>query len=114
MMFDPTYLAGLGDTALGQSSLDWLRVGTCLPLRRVLDTPGRRQGRNWHSAVEVQAPDGRLLGFLPFSDSEAVANAIDAGLPAAARVTALMPSRHRPRVHLAIEVGRVTAGNHRA
>jgi hypothetical protein len=113
-MFDPTYLAGLADTALGQSSLDWLRIGTFLPLRRVPGTAGRRQGRSWHSAVEVQAPDGRLLGFLPFSDSEAVADAIDAGLPATARVTALVPSRHRPRVHLAIEVGRVAAGNHRA
>ena len=113
-MFDPTYLAGLGDTALGQGSLDWLRVGTALPLRRASGTPGRRQGRGWHGAVEVQAPDGRLLGFLPFSDNEAVADAIDAGLPATARVTALVPSRHRPRVHLAIEVGRVTAGHHRA
>ena len=113
-MFDRTYLAGLGDTALGQASLDWLRVGTCLPLRRVPCTLGQRQGLSWRSAVEVQAPDGRLLGFLPFSDSEAVADAIDAGLPAAARVTALVPNRPRPRVHLTIEVGRVTAGNHRA
>jgi hypothetical protein len=113
-MFDPTYLAGLGDTALGQSSLDWLRVGVRLPLRRVPRTPGRRQARIGHGAVEVQAPDGRLLGFLPSHDSAAVAEAIDAGLRATARVTALVPSRHRPRVHLAIEVGRAAAGNQHA
>jgi len=113
-MFDPTYLAGVGDTALGQSSLEWLRVGACLPLRCVPRTPGRRQARTWHSEVEVQAPDGRALGYLPACDSEAVAAAIDAGLPATARVTALVPSRHRPRVHLAIEVGRAATGHHRA
>jgi len=113
-MFDATYLAGLGDTALGHSSLDWLRVGTCLPLRRVPRTLGRCQVRTWHSKVEVQTPDGRALGYLPSYDSEAVAEAIDAGMPAMARVTALVPSQHRPRVHLAIEVGRTTDGNYRA
>jgi hypothetical protein len=113
-MFDPTYIAGIGDTAVGQSNLDWLQVGVRLPLHRVAATPGGWQARTWHSEVEVQAPDGRTLGYLPPYDSKPVAEMIDAGVPATARVTALVPSRHRPRVHLAIEVGWAAAGRHRA
>ena len=109
-MFDTTYLAGLGDTVAGQSGLDWLQVGARLPLRRVPPASPRRRGRTWHSEVEVQAPDGRALGYLPPGDSEAVAEVIDAGLPATARVTALIPTRHRPRVHIRVEVEQPVAG----
>jgi hypothetical protein len=112
-VFDTTYLAGLGDTAAGQSSLDWLQVGARLPLRRVLPTTRRRPAPAWRSEVEVQAPDGRVLGYLPPGEGHAVAELLDAGLRATARVTALVPSRHRPRVHLSIEVARPVAESRR-
>jgi len=110
-MFDTTYLAGLGDAAAGQSGLGCLQVGARLPLRRVLPASAHRQGRGWRSEVEVQAPDGRALGYLPPDDSHVVAELIDAGLPANACVTALIPTRHRPRVHLRVEVDESGTGS---
>lgn len=109
-MFDTTYLAGLGEAGAGQSSLGWLRVGARLTLRRVSPDAGRPQARLCRSEIEVQAPDGRALGYLPPDDSHAVAEVIASGLPATARVTALVPNLHRPRVHLSIEVGRPAPG----
>jgi hypothetical protein len=86
-----TYLAGIGELA-DPAALARLRVGARLDLRR------RRR-------VEVRAPDGRPLGYLPPGEAQAVAALMEAGAPAVARVTAVVPAFRRwPRVHLRVSV----------
>jgi hypothetical protein len=85
-----TYLAGIGELA-DPAALARLRVGARLDLRR---------------RVEVRAPDGRPLGYLPPGEAQAVAELMEAGAPAVARVTAVVPAFRRwPRVHLRVSVG---------
>ncbi len=97
-----TYLLGFGEPGNDAASLAWLHVGARLLLRR---RPQPARGAcGQRSGVEVRAPDGRLLGHLPPDDADAVAAFLDAGVPATARVSALVPAFRRQRVQLAIEV----------
>jgi hypothetical protein len=98
-----TYLLGLGELGDDPGSLAWLRVGSRLVLRRRRHTaPGAgARGR----LVEVRAPDGRPLGHLPPDAALSVAELLDAGVSATARVSALVPAFRRQRVQLAIETG---------
>jgi hypothetical protein len=105
-LVDTSYLLGLGEWGNDPAPLAWLRVGTRLALRRVPHAaPGAVGPRR---SVEVRAPDGRLLGRLPPDDALAVGELLDSGVPAVARVSALVPAFRRQRVQLAIEVGRET------
>jgi hypothetical protein len=109
-MADTTYLLGLGELGDDPASLAWLRVGARLPLRRrprAAVSGAGGQGR----FVEVRAPDGRPLGYLPSDDALAIAELLDAGMSAEARVSAVVPAFRRPRVQLAIEVGRAVTGD---
>ncbi len=94
-----TYLLGTGEAA-DPAALAALSAGARLGLR-----PGR-----WRR-VEAHAPDGRTLGYLPSDDAVAVTPLLEAGAPAVARVTAVVPAFRRPRVQLAIEVGAAAAGD---
>jgi hypothetical protein len=99
---DTTYLLGLLEPGNDAASLAWLHVGARLLLRRRPQTSRRAGGQ--HRGVEVCALDGRLLGHLPPDDANAVAALLDDGVPATARVSALVPAFRRQRVQLAIEV----------
>ncbi len=90
-----TYLLGAGEPSADPTSAASLHVGARLLLRR---------GGVVRSRVEVRAPDGRLIGRLPADDADAVAELLDAGVLATARVAALVPAFRRQRVQLAIEV----------
>jgi len=100
---DMTYLLGIGELGDDATSLAWLRVGSSLALR--CQTHSGCDARATRRHVEVQAPDGRLLGRLPPDDAPSVWELLDAGVPASARVTALVPTFRRQRVQLAIEIG---------
>ena len=107
-LVDTSYLLGLGEWGNDPAPLAWLRVGSRLALRREPHAaPGAGGPRR---SVEVRAPDGRLLGRLPPDDALAVGELLDSGVPATARVSALVPAFRRQRVQLAIEVGRETCG----
>lgn len=100
-----TYLLGASGLAADDAgALGCLHVGARLDVRRggPGQTPRRAVGPL--SALEVRAPDGRALGYLPPDDSRAVAALLDAGARATARVTALVPAFRRLRVQLEIEV----------
>ena len=77
-----------------------MRVGARLRLRlgRATRIGGGR------SIVEVQAEDGRALGYLPPGDAEAVADLLGTGASATARVQGLVPAFRRRRVQLLIEL----------
>lgn len=88
-----SFLLGTGATDLDPMSLDAVRVGARLDLR-----PSNR------SRVEVHAPDGRRLGWLPSEDAQMVLHLIDTGARTSARVRGLVPAFQRSRVQLTIEV----------
>jgi hypothetical protein len=100
---DTTYLLGLGELGDDPGSLAWLRIGARLVLRRRPHGAPGAGGRG--RLVEVRAPDGRPLGHLPPDAAQSVAELLDAGVPAMARVSALVPAFRRQRVQLAIETG---------
>ena len=103
-----SYLLGLGDWSNDPVTLAWLRVGTRLALCREPHAASGACGPQ--RSVAVRAPDGRLLGRLPPDDALAVGELLESGVPAVARVSALVPAFRRQRVQLAIEVGRETGG----
>jgi hypothetical protein len=88
-----SFLLGTGTTGSDPISLDGLRVGARLDLR-----PSGR------SRVEVRAPDGRPLGWLPSDDAQMITKLIHKGAVTTARVRGLIPAFGRSRVQLAIEV----------
>jgi hypothetical protein len=88
-----SFLLGTGTIRKDAVSLEWLHVGARLHLRP--------KGR---SRIEVRAPDGRALGWLPPEDAQAVTELMDEGAVATARVRGLIPAFGRSRVQLAIEV----------
>jgi len=100
-----TYLLGAGEPGGDPASGASLQVGVRLLLRRRPQTV-RPEGVA-RSRVEARAPDGRLVGQLPPDDADAVAELLDAGVLATARVAALVPAFGRQRVQLAIEVERM-------
>jgi hypothetical protein len=107
VLADTTYLLGFAklcdDPGDDPASLEWLRVGAHLPLRRrprAAASGAGGQGR----FVEVRAPDGRPLGYLPPDDALGIAELLDAGVSVTARISAIVPAFRRPRVQLAIEV----------
>jgi hypothetical protein len=93
-----SFLLGAGSTGRDPMSLDAIHVGAHLDLRA--------QGR---SRVEVRAPDGRPLGWLPSEDAQMITDLIDKGAVTTARVRGLIPAFGRSRVQLAIEVRRKVA-----
>jgi hypothetical protein len=102
-MTGTTYLLGLGELGNDPESHAWICVGSRLVLRRRPHTASGTGGSC--QQVEVSAPDGRPLGYLPPDDACSVAQFLDTGMPAIARVSALVPAFRRQRVQLAIEVG---------
>ncbi|MCB4820565.1 hypothetical protein [Roseicella aerolata] len=94
-----TFLAGTGELA-DPGALTSLQVGARLALRL-----GRRPrlGQGGRSLVEVQAEDGRALGYLPSGDAEFVADMLGTGASATARVSGMVPGLQRPRVQLVVE-----------
>jgi hypothetical protein len=95
-----TFLAGTGELA-DPTALASLRVGARLGLQ-VGRTPTWKAGGR--SIVEVRAEDGRALGYLPPGDAEAVADLLDRGATATARVRGLVPAFQRSRVQLVVEL----------
>jgi len=107
-MTGTTYLLGLGELDDDPEAHAWICVGSRLVLRHRPHTASRTGSSCLQ--VEVSAPDGRPLGYLPPDDACAVAELLDAGLSAVARVSALVPAFRRQRVQLAIEVGQANGG----
>ena len=100
-----TYLLGVAEGGGDPASIVSLRVGGRLLLRN-RSQAARPEGAT-RSRVEVRTRDGRLVGQLPPDDADAVAELLDAGVLATARVSALVPAFRRQRVQLAIEVERM-------
>jgi hypothetical protein len=102
-----TYLLGASKLNGDPAARAWLRVGARLLLRQrprsAADTGELPR------PVEVQAPDGRLLGRLPPGDAQAVEELLDAGVSATARVVAMVPAFRRERVQLTIEIRRTAS-----
>lgn len=100
-----TYLLGASALAADDAcTLDCLHVGARLDVRRGPPGPAPRRAGPPAGRLEVRAPDGRALGYLPPDDTRAVAELLDAGARATARVTGLVPAFQRLRVQLEIEV----------
>lgn len=104
-----TYLVGLGELTDDPEALASLRVGARLGLRRDPALERRGAAGGWCRRIEVYAPKGRGVGYLPTDDARAVAELLDTGAPVTARVTALVPAFQRTRVQLVIEVGQAAA-----
>jgi len=88
-MIDSYLLGAQADDPMAPS---WLRVGAHLDLQ----PKGRSQ-------VEVRAPDGRAVGWLPPEDARTVVELMGTGTPVTARVRGVVPAFQRSRVQLAIE-----------
>jgi hypothetical protein len=100
-----TYLLGASGLAAEEAgALGCLQVGARLDVRRGGSGQALRRSGGPLSQLEVRAPDGRALGYLPPDDTRTVAALLDAGARATARVTALVPAFQRLRVQLEIEV----------
>ncbi|MBX6743881.1 MAG: hypothetical protein IRY87_17740 [Acetobacteraceae bacterium] len=100
-----TYLLGTGALAADAAGApDCLHVGARLDVRRTRFCQGPSRPIGPAGRLEVRAPDGRALGYLPPDDTRAVAELLDAGARATARVTGLVPAFQRLRVQLEIEV----------
>ena len=84
-----TYLLGTGSLAADPAALAHLHAGAHLTLRRT-------------HCIEVCAPDGCALGYLPSDEAHLVAALMDTGAAVTARVTAVVPAFWRPRVQLQI------------
>ena len=106
---ETTYLLGLGELSKDPAALFSLQVGA--RLRQGLGLPSARgaAAAGWRRLVEVRAPTGRPVGYLPPDDAWAVAGLLNKGARVTARVTALVPAFQRPRVQLAIEIDRAAA-----
>ena len=100
-----TYLLGVAEPGGDPAPIASLHVGARLLLRRGSQTA--RHGGTGRDRVEVRALDGRLVGHLPPDDADAIAELLDAGVFATARVSALVPAFRRQRVQLAVEVERM-------
>jgi hypothetical protein len=96
-----TYLLGINGLGAGDpQAFAWLRAGTHLAIRRGEPSNTGEGGRR----LEVCAPDGRALGYLPPEDARLVAELLEAGAAVKARVKGLVPAFWRPRVQIEIEV----------
>jgi hypothetical protein len=91
-----SFISGIGERAAPED-LAGLRIGLPLRLRRAA-----RPSRG--CALEILAPSGRPLGWLPREDA-AVLEALDCVPDAAAvRVSGIVPAFQRPRVQIVIEL----------
>ena len=92
-----TYVAGTGHHA-DPKAVARLRPGEAVVLRR--------EPENGYDAraVSVWTGQGEKLGYVPRIDNQALANLIDAGLLAVARVQAISPGGVRPEFRLEVHL----------
>ena len=89
-----SFISGLGEKAQPED-LAQLRIGAVLRLRRA---PRPSRG----CTLEIIAPSGRSLGWLPREEEEALGPLADRVETIDVRVTGIVPAFQRPRVQIGL------------